>query len=63
MGRGREKVKSAGPDEWRIACEYIFRYINGAGKTSEYKLAGAVRHKGKVYEAFIVIKERGNNGT
>jgi hypothetical protein len=57
MGRSREKVKSAGPDEWKIAREHIFRYIHGKG-ISEYKLASAIRHGGKIYEAFIVIKER-----
>jgi hypothetical protein len=57
MGKPREKVKSAGPDEWKIAREYVFRYIHGKGQ-GEYKLASAIRHKGKIYEAFIVIKER-----
>jgi hypothetical protein len=56
MGRAREKVKSAGPDEWKIAREHIFDYIHGM--KMERKLASAIRHKGKIYEAFIVIKER-----
>jgi hypothetical protein len=56
MGRPRQKVVSAGPDEWKIARERIFRYIHGMKK--ECKLASAIRHKGKIYEAFIVIKER-----
>jgi hypothetical protein len=56
MGRAREKVTSAGPDEWKIAREYIFNYIHGMKK--DCKLASAIRHKGKIYEAFIVIKER-----
>jgi hypothetical protein len=59
MGKSREKVKSVGPDEWRIAREHIFRYIHGG--RGEYKLASAIRHKGKIYEAFIVIKERDEN--
>jgi hypothetical protein len=56
MGKPREKVKSAGPDEYRIAREHIFHYIHGKG--DKYKIASAIRHKGKIYEAFIVIKER-----
>jgi hypothetical protein len=56
MGRPREKVISAGPDERRIAREHIFRYIHGMKK--ECKLASAIRHNGKLCEAFIVIKER-----
>jgi hypothetical protein len=58
MSRSREKVKPAGPDEYKIARDYIFRYIHGNGKLCEYKLANAIVHKGKMYEAFIVIKER-----
>jgi hypothetical protein len=58
MGRSREQVKSVGPDEWKIAREHIFRYIHGKGKVNECKLASSIIHKGKVYEAFIVIKER-----
>jgi hypothetical protein len=56
MGRSREKVKNPGPDEWKIAREYIFRYIHGG--RNELKLASTIIHKGKLYEAFIVIKER-----
>jgi hypothetical protein len=56
MARSREKVRSTGPDEWKIAREHIFRYIHGGG--SESKLASAITHKGKLYEAFIVVKER-----
>jgi hypothetical protein len=56
MCRKREKVKPVGPDEYRIAREHIFRYIHGG--RGEYKLAGAIVHKGKMYEAFIVIKEQ-----
>jgi hypothetical protein len=56
MGRSREKVKDPGPDEWRIAREHIFHYIHGG--RSERKIASAIIHKGKLYEAFIVVKER-----
>jgi hypothetical protein len=56
MSRSREKVKNVGPDEWKIAREYIFRYIHGG--RNEFKLASAIIHKGKLYEAFIVVKER-----
>jgi hypothetical protein len=56
MSRSREKVKNVGPDEWKIAREHIFRYIHGG--ISEFKLSSAIIHKGKVYEAFVVIKER-----
>jgi hypothetical protein len=58
MGRSREKVKGIDlPDEWKIAREYIYRYIH-SGRISESKLASAIIHKGKRYEAFIVVKER-----
>jgi hypothetical protein len=56
MGKGREKVKNPGPDEYIIARNYIFNYIHGG--RSEYKLASAIIHKGKRYEAFIIIKEQ-----
>jgi hypothetical protein len=55
MGSRREKVKPAGPDEYRIARDYIFRYIHGG--RGEYQLGSAVIHKGKRYEAHIVIQE------
>jgi hypothetical protein len=53
----RKNVKRTEPEEYKIAREYIFRYIHRKG-LSEYKIASAIRHKGKVYEAFILIKER-----
>lgn len=56
MSKSREKVKNTGPDEFKIARNYIFKYIHGG--RSEYKLASAIIHKGKRYEAFIIIKEQ-----
>jgi hypothetical protein len=56
MSKRRQQVKAAGPDEYRIAREYIFHYIHGG--RSENKLGSAIVHKGKMYEAFIVIKEQ-----
>jgi hypothetical protein len=53
MGSRREKVKAVGPDEYKIARDYIFRYIHGG--RSEYKLASAIIHKGKMYEAFWTL--------
>jgi hypothetical protein len=56
MARSGEKVKDTGPDEYKIARERIFRYIHG--QKDQCKLGSAIRHKGKYYEAFVVIKER-----
>jgi hypothetical protein len=56
MGRSREKTIGTDIPEYKIAREYIFRYIHN--NIAACKLASAIRHKGKIYEAFIVIKER-----
>jgi hypothetical protein len=56
MARSREKVKDPGPDEYKIARDRIFRYIHSYKLPC--KLGSAIRHKGKYYEAFVVIKER-----
>jgi hypothetical protein len=57
MGKSREKVIGANIPEYKISREYIFKYIHDS-RIAERKLGSAIRHKGKLYEAFIVIKER-----
>jgi hypothetical protein len=57
MGRSREKIIGTNIPEYKVSREYIFRYIHNSN-IATYKLGSAMRHKGKMYEAFIVIKER-----
>jgi hypothetical protein len=44
------------PDEWRISREYIHLYRTKG--MNNCKLGSAVIYNGKVYEAFIIVKER-----
>jgi hypothetical protein len=51
-----KRVNPNEPDEFRICREYIQLYRTKG--INNCKLGSAIIHDGKVYEAFIVVKER-----
>jgi hypothetical protein len=56
VGKSREKIIGTNIPEYKIAREHIFRYIHS--QRAVCKLGSAIRHKGKLDEAFVVVKER-----